>query len=241
MIVKTNNIFALLDEESEDDYMDDCANDLGGPLNELNLSNQEKLDSNKINIDLSQYLDRPTEIRKYFYLLGSKLDRTIINDVWESWIVAMPSFPKQYNDKLEVIKEFVMNLNQKELIIYDCPSSHRYKYHQICGLLRLEHKTLDIFANNDSARNNPNLKGVDGYKPIICNRKNPSNDNGDNVVPINIVPKTMIISKPENWSWEFTAISNEQEQLNQTKIKERDEKNNLIKSMKDKQRCADNQ
>lgn len=197
MISRTNNIFTLLDEESEDD---------------------------------PNSLDRLTEIRKNFYLLVPKLDRAIMNDVWESWKNAMPCFPNQYSDKLEVIKKFVLNLNQKELIIYDSPPHHRYQYHQICELLRLEHKTLDIFAdsnqhaNHYDRHNDPNLRGIDGYKPIGCNRFIPCNNNGDNPRPINITPKTMIISKPDIWSWEFTTISNEQEQLNQSKLKERQSK-----------------
>ena len=277
MTSRTSNIFTLLGEESEenDDYVDDpggrpkvtlCQEDRAPLEPSLHQEGQKSNSSSqlqKVNlkgIDIDTLT--PTEIRKYYHLLidpnnnvRSKLDHAIMNDVWESWRSAMPCFPNQYNDKLEVIKEFVSNPNQKEMIIYDCPPSHRYQYHQICGLLRLEHKTLDIFASSNTnttkcQRNDdhfyiqkntdsPNLKGMDGYKPINHHRMNPHNNNGDNLAPINIVPKTMMISKPDNWSWEFTIVSNEQEQLNQSKIKEHVQKNNdWIKSMKGK-RCID--
>jgi hypothetical protein len=169
--------------------------------------------SDKTNI-MTPNIQSLTNIRKTYNTLIKNhrniFTNQLMDQLWESWISVMPEFPTTYDGKMTTIRRFIINPDQTELILHDCSSRHRYEYHQICSLLKLEHKSI----------------GLENKQ-----YKTPRPEKND-------VKKTLILTKPDNWCWEFTDVSMEQKQIDELKMKERVQKHReWVKVMKTK-RCS---
>lgn len=137
------------------------------------------------------------DIRESFSRLVSEhrdqFDVTMMIKLWESWITCVPPFPSFLATKLDLIKSFVTDTDQTKLIIYNQIPRHRYEYHQICSLLKLDHASIESTDHRY------------GHCQSIKTE----------------VLKTLIIVKPNDWCWEFTKVSDKQKELNDMKMKER--------------------
>jgi hypothetical protein len=178
--------------------------------NIYDLLNDDVSNNELFNNDLndSSKLDMVSLRKNYCNLYRSHrsfFTRDILSSMWESWQNDTTTFPGSYNVKLGQIRLFVINPDQTELILYQRSAKSRFEYHVICNALMLDHRSIEE-NNND-----------DGWK-IVTYQKTKSNslestqkkyehnkDNKDN--KDNSKTKTLIISKPTNWCWEFTSNS----------------------------------
>lgn len=230
-----------------------------------------------------------TDVRKtYSTLIKEHRDlftKQLMNQLWDSWKSVTPEFPGTYNTKLAQIRGFVTNPDQKELILHDRASKHRFEYHQICSILKLEHKSIiegqDDMGDDEgdagadrwhvvgkggrheavhvnapmpapvhapvqgSAPGNQRFDRSSGYsrfRPKVMGKdqgyEHFNNKHKMHKPEKQEVLKTLILTKPDNWCWEFTTVSSEQKQIDELKLKERVQKHReWVKVMKTK-RCA---
>lgn len=210
----------------------------------------------EIQLNLTQIRQNYTELVKNHRHLFTK---QLMGQLWESWLSVSPELPGMYVSKLAQIRAFVMNPDQKELILHDRTSKHRYEYHQICGLLKLEHKSIvedtDV-SLNDITEEKWYVVGKHGKRhearvsrdteQYRHQHKTMNNEPGFEHFNKHFnrehekkeVLKTLILTKPDNWSWEFTVVSDEQKKLDDLKLQERVQKHReWVKVMKTK-RCS---
>lgn len=188
--------------------------------------------------------------------------KELMTQLWNSWRNVTPEFPGTYVTKMAQIRGFVLNPDQKELILHDRASKHRFEYHQICSVLKLEHKSIienvdDGLVEDEDPNEKWHVVGKHGKKDPVIQKHNKYAKYGPKMMgkdqryehfnkhknekPANAkqdVLKTLILTKPDNWCWEFTVVSPEQQHIDELKLAERVQKHReWVKVMKTK-KCA---
>lgn len=140
----------------------------------------------------------------------NQFDKELMDKIWEDWVLKY-NISSVLNPKLALLRNFIMNHNQKELYIEKRSGKHRYEYHMLCTMLGLSHISVNedvpfeaLHENNDND-NDTN----DGWEKVQTKKSKKPNviDSSKNVYTNN-GEKPMIITKPKNWSWEYTDIPN---------------------------------
>jgi len=175
------------------------------------LANNNLIEKNLPTIDLSD-LNMISLRKNYCNLYRSHksfFTRDVLSKMWESWQTDAPTFPGSFNIKLGHIRSFIINPDQTELILHQRSAKSRFEYHAICNALMLDHISVEENDNVDGNDDDDGWKVVT-YQKTKANISESSHnkynhkDNKNNN-QISGKTKTLIISKPENWCWEFTS------------------------------------
>jgi hypothetical protein len=169
------------------------------------------------------------EIRKnYNTLIQTHRDiftKQIMISLWDACLKNIEEIPGMLNIKLAQIRAFVLNPDQKELILHKRTKKSRSEYHMIANLLHLTHSSVDVSIDKETKipdNTDPNKWedvgkkirashyskfGSSAFKDIGKPRHYEKFNNNKELDDLEIDKdvKTIIISKPENWCWEFTS------------------------------------
>lgn len=253
-IIKSVEINGVVVYENKNDNTEftktfqELANEKISVTNEEEKLTEKETIKDKINkLDLG---DVRKNYQYYVSIYGKHLNKTFLSRLWDSWENSTKlDIDETLRSKLTKLKEFIFNLNEKTLCIKNLSPKHRYEYHQLCSILKLEHRSIENIVEtkeekskivekendnewsviktkktkkieNKKKRNNEYNKW---YSEELKKKKSEQKCNGiTNEIQINSKRetdrKTLIITKPTNWSWEFTIVSEEQDKLDKEKI-----------------------
>ncbi len=228
-------------------------------INDENNDNNENNENNDNNDNINEIINIPIikdlsadELRKgysKFITVGrEQFDTETMIRLWDSWMEKGWHFPSTFNSKLILLRKFIIDPDQKELILNDKPPDQRASYHQICKVLKLEHCSIENNYDDDGVNPrindnwrvlkddclngvNPNPRINDNWRELKDDCLNPVKNiydkyhskyrrSQDKMFRIANKTKTMIIRKPQNWNWEYTIVSDNQLELDGIKMKE---------------------
>lgn len=162
-------------------------------------------------------------IRKHYVLFLKKypgqFTDSMYSRLWDSWMIdsgiAKNKKSESFDEKLQEIKEFVSNHDIE--ITYSVSKQdpkQRFMYHQICSKLGLEHCSLNELVETRK------MKGVDKEKKVYDPKY-----------------KTVRITKPVEWCWDYTAVSNHQQKIDDMSEEKRSEKEKQWRERMTRKRC----
>lgn len=188
------------------------------------------LNSNESRVPDLRATFTPGYIREHFVELQGRYPSQFTEDMyeslWESWRRdnELTVVDKDIAVKLDEIQEFLFAhlikgpVNSRPVhVVTDQDPKQRFCYHQICTNLGLEHQSMNALKGHRDSKGKDKGKGsVDHYDSKF---------------------KTLEITRPKAWCWEFTKVSESQQKLDESSNEKRKEKEDDWRERMSRKRC----
>lgn len=158
--------------------------------------------------------------------------KELMISLWDSFLLLIPEIPGILNIKVAQIRTFILNIDQKELILASRNTKSRSDYYYLAKLFYLNYTTAedkDKDKNKDTKEDKNKEKWTTVGRQIRESHYSKFSSHAFSGIGLNIVSdkpkhyekfnnnkevvsesdkdiKTVIITKPDNWCWNYTKL-----------------------------------